>query len=453
MTKNRIVNLILILCGTAATAALACALRYFYTVYYSAGQSPGPGGMAVYLALPALAAVFFFLALKLSPRSKTNLAVLTVTVGVCLFLTELTAGFLTRTESPLLREVRKLRGQGERAFPRVIPRRLFKLQQDNTYLPALHDSAGYLQPLGGISGVETVLCNETDRFVTYRSDAWGFNNPPGLAGQKARVLALGDSFVHGFCVTPERNFVSLIGEKFAPAYNLGSGGNGPLLQLAGLREYGPLSRPDYVLWFFFEGNDLNNLEMESLHLLLKNYLDPGYTQNLASTQPRIDRELSRFLEETMAGEDAGPGSGFKDLIMLRHLRRLLGLGTSSKEAVKESGPRPEPGEPDWPLFERIMLEARRTAADWGGRLILVYLPEQQRFMGTSRASLGQERKTLLEFLRLEGIPVVDLAPVFAARPDSLALFNIPDKPSHYNRSGHALVAREVIRYLESRQDG
>ena len=453
MTKNRVANMILILGGVASATTLARVLRYFHTAYWQAGQSPGLGGVVVYIVLPALAAALFFLALRLNPARKANLAILTVTLTVCLFLTEVFAGFLIRTESPLLKEVSNLRAQGEKAFPRVIPRRLFRLQEDNTYVPALDDSAGYLQPLGGVSGVETVLCNETGQFVTYRSDAWGFNNPPGIASQKIRVLALGDSFAHGFCVAPERNFVSLIGEKFPPAYNLGSGGNGPLLELAGLKEYGPTAKPDYVLWFFFEGNDLNNLEMESIHLLLKKYLDQGYTQNLASTQDRIDRELGRFLEAAMAEEESKSGLRFKDLVMLRNLRRLLGLGTSSYEAEKEKGPGPQPKEPDWPLFERIITEARQTAAQWGGQIILVYLPEQQRFLGTSRASLSRERKTLLEFLLREGVPVVDLAPVFAARPDSLALFNIPDKPSHYNVAGHELVAREVIRFLESRPGG
>ena len=453
MNRNRSANLVLILCGAACLAVLAYGLKYYYSAYYLTGRSPSPLGLVLYFILPAVLAGIFFLSLRFRPQIKANMILLTITAGVCLVLTDLAAGYLTRPQTPLLDEAERLSREGEKAFPRVIPRRVFTLQGDDKYVPGIRDAQGLLQPLGGISGVRTVLCNETGRFVTYQSDSLGFNNPPGAAKMPAEILALGDSFAHGFCVEPERNFVSLIGQGAGPVYNLGIGGNGPLLELAGLKEYGPAFKPETVLWFFFEGNDLNNLEMERLHVLLPRYLEDGFSQELLSNQPRIDAGLIRYLEEAAAAQKPGLARTLGRSLMLRNLRRVLNLGLAGAPAPDKAEPGSGPAEPDWPLFIRVLAEARRTAASWGGRLVLVYLPEEQRFLKTSRPTLEAEKSRVLNAAADLDIPVVDLVPSFIAQPDPLGLFNIPDKPSHYNQAGHELVAREVVRFLKSRQDG
>ena len=451
MTKNRTVNLILILAGCASLTALAYALRYYHGAYYLKGRGPGLAGATLYFVLPALLAAFYLLSLRFGAKYRSNLALLTVTAGACLLLLDLAAGWLGDPKPPLLEEVERLRREGERAFPRVIPRSLFALQEDNTYAPVIQDSKGPLQPLGGISEVLTVLCNETGEFVTYDSDELGFNNLPGAAGRRIRVLALGDSFAHGFCVSQEDNFVSLIGRAAGPAYNLGAGGNGPLLELAGLKEYGPLFRPETVLWFFFEGNDLNNLSVEALHSLLPRYLEEGFGQNLAASQKRIDSGLKRYLERMMARQRPSLGRRLKEAAMLRHLRRLLGLGLGAgRGPAPETGAKPPGPGDDLALFKRVLEEAVRVSASWGGRLVFVYLPEQQRFLNTSRPGLAAEREAVLALARELGLPTVDLVPAFSARPDPLDLFNLAHKPSHYNPAGHALVAARVVEYLRSR---
>jgi len=67
-----------------------------------------------------------------------------------------------------------------------------------------------LIPLGGVSNILTVLCNETGQYVSYQSDERGFNNPSGLFQGKADIVALGDSFTQGVCSPPEHHMISLI---------------------------------------------------------------------------------------------------------------------------------------------------------------------------------------------------------------------------------------------------
>ena len=73
-------------------------------------------------------------------------------------------------------------------------------------------------------------------------------------------------------------------------------GNGPLIEYATLREY-LNTNVKKVLWIYFEGNDLRNLENEKTNDILINYLkDLNFTQNLKLKQNDIDTLLSNLIE-------------------------------------------------------------------------------------------------------------------------------------------------------------
>ena len=71
--------------------------------------------------------------------------------------------------------------------------------------------------------------------------------------------------------------------------NLGYGGNGPLLQYAGLREYLNKNVKN-VLWFYYEGNDLDDLKNVGLKSkILRSYLkNLNFKQDLKFKQNEID---------------------------------------------------------------------------------------------------------------------------------------------------------------------
>ena len=98
------------------------------------------------------------------------------------------------------------------------------------------------------------------------------------------------------------------------------------------------------------------------------------------------------------------------------------------------------------VFRRVLAEATTRVNRWGGRLVFVYLPHWDRY-GSRRLSPGAARRDrVLEIVRAQGIPVVDMHQVFQATRDPLALF--PFRQSgHYNEEGHRLVAEEVLRAL------
>jgi len=116
-------------------------------------------------------------------------------------------------------------------------------------------------------------------------DAWPIAPPASLARARAgkdspfdreQLLLLGDSYVQGYCVGPEDGIAPRLRERFPGTLNFGMSGNGPLLMLATLREYGAALEPEFVVWSFFSGNDLENLENERNRSALVAYLDPGH---------------------------------------------------------------------------------------------------------------------------------------------------------------------------------
>ncbi len=112
-------------------------------------------------------------------------------------------------------------------------------------------------PLSGVPHASIVMCNETGRYVIYRSDRYGFNAPDSQWEIPPEVALVGDSFVEGWCVQPHESFAGLVRRAIPATLNVGYSGHGPLADLGTVREYVEPRRPKHVVWFFYEGNDLS----------------------------------------------------------------------------------------------------------------------------------------------------------------------------------------------------
>ena len=108
----------------------------------------------------------------------------------------------------------------------------------------------------------------------------------------------GDSFAQGACVNPGEEIAGQIRSLTEESViNLGIGGNGLLSELAALQEYAESRKPKNVIWLYYEGNDIVDLAREKSAMLLMNYLQPKFSQNLLHRQTEIDIRLSKYLAE------------------------------------------------------------------------------------------------------------------------------------------------------------
>jgi len=351
-------------------------------------------------------------------------------------LAKLQIPFDKRTKLQVITDYRK---EGIQAYPAIYPHQEFLEQPQAIF-------GGKLFPLAGISHALTVLCNESGYYAEYTSDQYGFNNPPDVYQQPVNIALLGDSMVHGSCVNPQDNLRQKIANQItANVQNLGIGSNGPLLELAILTEYVSLSRPQVVLWFFSEPNDLTDLANELKVNILAKYLDPTFTQSLASKQNLIDNELSAYVDNKIKHQlgdkeirETFWDPSLRNVLLLRHIRFRLGLfNPISYHPFAE--------------FEKVLSLAQQKTQSWGGQFIMVYLPM---YSETNKKDPGLEhiyQNVIAITNRLE-IPVINLKDAFSSEEDPLKYFPFR-LPGHYTPEGNALLAGKIADNLRQYRSG
>ena len=166
-------------------------------------------------------------------------------------------------------------------------------------------------PLSGLSEKITIVKNETGKFMIYPSDRYGFNNPDlEWDAPHTQWLLTGDSLAQGVAVQEGEDIAgqirSITGEN---VITLGMGGNGPLSQLATLKEYAEPKKPKTVLWLYYESNDLDDLIAEKSVPLLTSYLQPEFSQNLIHRQTEIDERIGKYVAERIESSEASSITG------------------------------------------------------------------------------------------------------------------------------------------------
>jgi hypothetical protein len=256
-------------------------------------------------------------------------------------------------------------------------------------------------------------------------------------------------------VPPEKTFVGVIRDRYPATLNLGMAGNGPLAELAGLKEYGEALRPRVVLWFYTENNDLSDLQKEKRTPLLLRYLKDDFRQGLVDLQEDIDHALVTFVQSEkaarMATESRKPEAQSRRIdqdrllgfVKLSRLRENVGLvyGSTPEEEANLA----DLHGPTMDLFREILMEAKTLTERTGGRLYFVYLPGWYPFVNITGV-LEEKHNEVLAIVRDLKIPAIDLREMFQSHRDPLSLF--PFRASgHYTEEGHRLVAEEVFRHL------
>lgn len=333
--------------------------------------------------------------------------------------------------------IQDLEATGVNAVPDIPPSIVLKPSAGDIYKSALSLDGQEFLPLGTISDRVTVHCNESGEYTVYRSDERGFRNPKGRwALKRIYVALLGDSFTLGACVPTEKSFAALIADTYPATLNLAADNNGPLLELAALREYLEDVRPRFVVWVYYEGNDLDNLYKEWKSPLLRSYLNRGFRQGLADRQRDVDRELLSFVQKARE-----TSRWMQRLGQARDVVRLMNLRALVASAVRFQGKNATDSQHEINHLRTVLSEAVTSVRSWGGSLYFVYLPTWKRYARPELAP--NERDTVLAIAKELGIHVIDIHRAFAKESDPLAFFPF-GQAGHYNEKGNRLVANEIV---------
>jgi lysophospholipase L1-like esterase len=225
--------------------------------------------------------------------------------------------------------------------------------------------------------------------------------------------------------------------------NLGSNGIGPLFELAILKEYAYFLKPHVVLWCYFEGNDLEDLQTEKASPLLMRYAEHDFTQGLLSIQTDLAQALTAYLDRAYNARRplsvSGLQSRVENVLKFSAIRLRLGLNYGLSRADRR-----EASEADMNLFRTVLSEAQTFVRSWGGSLYFIYLPAWPRYAGQGR--IDNDRERVLTTVNSLEIPVIDVHGTFQAQSDPLAAFPFR-LDSHYNELGHRLVAEAILQSL------
>ena len=253
---------------------------------------------------------------------------------------------------------------------------------------------------------------------------------------------MGDSFTQGSCVQQGEDFASqirLLTNK--SAISLGMSGNGPLIELATLKEYTLKKNPKIVLWFYFERNDLEDLSIEKLNSIFKNYLKEGFSQNLYSKQNEINKQLIEYInlakQEVVNKKDQLKESSekflsFKKIIRLKILRDKTSLDRGLDFGVD-------------PLFEKIIVSANNFVNSWNGKLFFVYLPDKEGYSAKKAKDDNYlKRAQVIDLIKNLNIPIIDIHKDFFLKQDDPISFYAHRIYGHYSPEGYSKISEVII---------
>ncbi len=301
-------------------------------------------------------------------------------------------------------------------------------------------------PFSHASNVTVVECNESGQYLTYETDEWGFNNPPGIvSGGSIDVAIVGESYALGHCLPAQASLAGLVRAQFPRTANFGMAGTSTLHALGIFREYVEPLRPRIVLWTVNPYFVTARAEMKNP--VLQRYLDPAFSQHLRQRQAETDRIVRAVAipvqeQLDMIASDQARVSKRERVLgswRLPELRAMLGAAVRGGTVLR--------GTTDLELFRQTLALARDATSQWGGRLVVVLLPIYAEVVA-DQLEPDRRHENLARVVESLGIPFVDGVEVFNQVRDPAALFTmrINNPPT---AEGYALLAGGVIEALRA----
>jgi hypothetical protein len=280
-----------------------------------------------------------------------------------------------------------------------------------------------------------------------RYDHNGFRNPADLI--RANIVVVGDSIVEGMTV-PDAQIATTILQQLQhrSVANLGQPGYGPQQELIVLKRYGLPLMPQTVVWMFFEGNDLSDVEhyddmmRRPKSAFWHNFPERSFTRNalrrLPVTRPR-GIEVSGILETADGGKTT-----------------IYFAGAAADSALPLDGHRLAALE----KTKLVVETAYKLSAAQSARFIFVFIPDKFRtlhgscrFSGESKCrkwtanDLPARMSTAIGSISPR-IGYLDLTPSLVKAGKAGAVAYYPDD-EHFEPAGHRIAAEAISSYMAS----
>ena len=318
-----------------------------------------------------------------------------------------------------------------------------------------------LIPFRGPINKKTLSCNEEGTRRIINNDKYGFKNSNSIYDKEINIILVGDSFAQGVCQDTDNDIAGFLRNKYNfNTANYGVGGTGPLTSLATIKEYGSYFKPTYVVYFYFEGNDMQDLSDEKKTFLIK-YLS-NFKQNLYIKndevklffneyetaaykifEERYKTNVNKFqndvIEEIKKSEKRKKVEIIKDFFELQKIKKFF----LSKSFYDQNN-----NKIDEELFVDILKEMNNEINQWNGNFIFVYLPSWNRFHQKYSFVNFLHRNKIENIVKSLNINYIDMINEFQKTPDPINFYPFGLR-GHFTSKGYSLVADSVFEKINS----
>jgi len=326
----------------------------------------------------------------------------------------------------------KLRETNEDTYPSIIPNIFLDKNEIEIF------------PLSGISNVKTIFCKEGPEYAIYQSDRYGFNNPDNQWSNNLDYVLIGDSFAQGACVKEGQDIASHLRKLTNKnILTLGMAGNGPLTELASLKEYISNKKVKNIFWIYFERNDLNDLKKEKKNKILVKYLKKNFSQKLNKKQNKINSlvkevifDQEKKLKKSIFEKKIYKKLAFQKIIRLQIVRDKTAFDRGLHFDID-------------PLFEEIILKAKEFAKAKNSKFYFIYLPDKQSFTKNNVNKKNfLNKQEVLEIIKRNNIDIIDInSTLFLKERDPFALF-AHRIYGHYSADTYLKIAEIIKNHIE-----
>jgi len=310
-------------------------------------------------------------------------------------------------------------------------------------------------PFRGPINKKSISCAEDLKYRIYSNDKYGFKNSNKIYNKKINSFLLGDSYAEGLCVVGNEDIAGNLIKKEINTINFGVTDTGPLVSLGILKEFGEYFKPQNVIYLYFEGNDLDDLNFEKNEDYLLNYLENNFSINYLNRYEEIKDFLAkakiesenRISKKNYSEDINTTKKNFFDNFK-SHLIDIIELN-SLKNIIRFSIIKRQIDTYDLNLFYSVIEKMNFETKKWNGNYYFVYVPSWSRYFTkfTNKDASLNLKKDILKELRSKDINIIDLTEFFDNSQNIKRFFPL-GYIGHYNSNGYAKIAEIIEKHIK-----
>ncbi len=309
-------------------------------------------------------------------------------------------------------------------------------------------------PFRGPINSLTISCAENLQYKLIKNDKYGFKNDNEIYQKRIQTFLLGDSYAEGLCEDTKNDIAGHLNKKKINTINFGVTGTGPLVSLAILREFGNNFKPKNIIFLYFEGNDLDELNYEKTDVTLMKYLNDKFNQDYINRYDEIKSfltEAEKQTEKIIYAKSKNPveikkkekldifKAHLKDILEINNLRNIFKYKILNKQEEIY----------DLDLLYNIVEKMKNDSKKWEGKYVFVYVPTWSRYFTkyTKYDAKIDLKDEIIKNLKLRKIRTLDLTDFFD-KAENIKEYYPLGYLGHYNSKGYNKIAEIIEKNLE-----